>query len=254
MIRLAAVGDLHCRIQRPDSIAGTFAHVAHDADLLLLTGDLTDTGHPDEARLLAAELATVPIPVAAVLGNHDYEQNAADEITEILSAVGVSVLEGTGVVFTVRGSRIGVAGTKGFGGGFYGACGTAFGEPEMKAFMGHTHQLVDRLDQAIVDVREAGAERIVVLTHYSPIRDTLRGEKLEIFPFLGSYLLAEPLDRHGVDLALHGHAHVGQEYGMTPGGVPVRNVAKPVLGRPYAIYSAGSQSGQLAAVGYQAEV
>lgn len=137
-------------------------------------------------------------------------------------------------VVEVDGLRLGIAGVKGFGGGFAGACGSDFGEPEMKAFIRHTKEtaerLEDTLDELDTDVR-------VALLHYSPVEDTLRGERLEIYPFLGSYLLAEAIDRAGADLVVHGHAHNGAEKGLTPGGVPVRNVAQPVIRQAYAVYT-----------------
>ncbi|HUG61156.1 MAG TPA: metallophosphoesterase family protein, partial [Methylomirabilota bacterium] len=127
----------------------------------------------------------------------------------------------------------GIAGSKGFGGGFAGVSGSDFGEPEMKAFIRHTKALAGRLETCLhgldADVR-------IALLHYSPVPETLRGEPLEIYPFLGSYLLAEAIDRAGADLALHGHAHRGSEQGVTAGGVQVRNVSQPVIGRAYALF------------------
>jgi Icc-related predicted phosphoesterase len=143
------------------------------------------------------------------------------------------VLEGEGSVLELGGVRVGVAGSKGFGGGFAGATGSEFGEPEMKAFIAHTRLLAGRLEEAL---RSIEADLTVVILHYSPIRETLAGEPPEIYPFLGSYLLAEAIDRVGADLVVHGHAHRGIERGSTPGGVPVRNVALPVIGRSYALY------------------
>jgi Icc-related predicted phosphoesterase len=127
-----------------------------------------------------------------------------------------------------------VAGTKGFGGGFAGKCASAFGEPEMKQFAGHTVELADRFRSAVAELD--GADVRVGLLHYSPISDTLRGEPAEIYPFLGSYLLGEPVDEFHLDLAVHGHAHAGCERGTTPGGVRVRNVAQPVIRTAYAVY------------------
>jgi len=182
---------------------------------------------------LADELCDVDVPIVAVLGNHDYHCDQADEVTAVLEGIGVHVLEGTSVVLPVKGMTIGIAGTKGFGGGFAGACGSEFGEPEMKAFIGHTRQVAGRLSDALDNLE---ADVRIVLLHYSPVEDTLEGERLEIYPFLGSYLLAEAIDRVGADLVLHGHAHAGAKKGLTPGGVPVRNVAQPVIGHAYALY------------------
>jgi Icc-related predicted phosphoesterase len=143
------------------------------------------------------------------------------------------VLEGEATVVDVDGTSVGIAGAKGFGGGFAGACASDFGEAEMKAFVAHTKEvsglLRDALDGLDTDLRLA-------LLHYSPCEDTLRGERLEIFPFLGSYLLAEAIDEPGADLALHGHAHAGVEHGVTPGGTRVRNVAMPVIRSSYRVY------------------
>jgi Icc-related predicted phosphoesterase len=249
MIRVAAVADIHCGLHGLRLLGDGFARVADEADMLLLAGDLTEMGTVAEIEVLASALAGVcdKLPVCAILGNHDYEADAVAEIVAILGEAGVTVLEGNGCVLSVGGTKVGVVGTKGFGGGFAGACGTAFGEPEMKAFMATTHGVAAKIDMGIRQVRAQGAEVVVVMTHYSPCRDTLAGEKPEIFPFLGSYLMAEPMDRHGVDLAVHGHAHAGCEFGLTPGGVPVRNVAQAVLGRPYAVYRVAKRSGELPA-------
>jgi Icc-related predicted phosphoesterase len=146
------------------------------------------------------------------------------------------VLEGEACVIETPGGRLGVAGGKGFGGGFAGACGSEFGEPEMKAFIHHTRDLACGIERALGSL-EGRCERRIVLMHYAPVEHTLQGERLEIYPFLGSYLLAEAVDRYGADLVLHGHAHGGSEKGVTPGGVHVRNVAMPVIGRPYAVYT-----------------
>ncbi|MBC7543204.1 MAG: metallophosphoesterase [Candidatus Sericytochromatia bacterium] len=239
MIRLACAADIHCGRHGLQWQHDAFDRVGEAADLLLLAGDLTDMGTVAEAEVLAETLSRVPIPVFAVLGNHDYEADSVADVVQILGQAGVTVLEGAGSVVSVRQTRIGIVGIKGFGGGFKDACGTAFGEPEMKAFMATTHGVAAQIDRWIRSVRAAGATHVVAMTHYSPCRDTLLGEKPEIFPFLGSYLLAEPMDRHGIDLAIHGHAHAGQEFGQTDGGVPVRNVAQAVLRRPYAVYTVG---------------
>ncbi len=147
------------------------------------------------------------------------------------------MLEGSGVVLSLPGGRLGVAGTKGFGGGFPGKCATEFGEPEMKSFVHHSRDLAAGLGEALGDL-DAGVR--VALTHYAPVKDTLTGEPPEIYPFLGSYFLAEAGDGAGADLMLHGHAHAGTEKGLTPGGVSVRNVALPVLRRAYAVYCLGA--------------
>ena len=238
MIRVAAVGDIHFGADSAGTLRRHLEHLPERADLLLLAGDLTRRGRPDEAEVLAGELDGLPVPAVAVLGNHDYESDCEAEVATILEDAGVRVLEGDATVVEVGPVRVGVAGTKGFGGGFVGACGTAFGEPEMKAFVRHTQRLADGLEEAL---RSLDTDVRIALLHFSPVEATLAGERLEIFPFLGSYLLAEAVDRAGADLVLHGHAHAGTEKGVTPGGVNVRNVAQPVLARAYGVYCLGSE-------------
>jgi Icc-related predicted phosphoesterase len=135
-----------------------------------------------------------------------------------------------------------VAGGKGFGGGFAGRCASDFGEPEMKAFVGYTKSFAARLRDSLQSLDDADVR--VSLTHYSPVKDTLAGEPPEIYPFLGSYLLAEAIDQSDVDLAVHGHAHKGTEKGVTPGGVRVRNVALPVIQQAYAVYRLPRKEGR----------
>lgn len=234
MIRIAAVGDVHLGEDAQGRLRPALEHVSERADVLLLAGDLTRHGTPAEARIVAHEFHDLGLPVYAVLGNHDYHSDAVDEVTEILfGESGIRVLEGNGAVLPVNGQTVGIAGAKGFGGGFEGRCASAFGEPEMKKFVGHTQEVADRLRSALealdVDVR-------VALMHYAPIPDTLHGEPFEIYPFLGAYQLGEAVDEAETALALHGHAHRGCEHGVTPGGVQVRNVAQPVIRSAYALY------------------
>src|SRR5262249_47483228 len=186
------------------------------------------------------EMQGIRVPIVAVLGNHDYHENSERELRLKLERNRVIVLEGESTVLTISGQRLGVAGTKGFGGGFPGACASAFGEPEMKAFIHHTERLAERLAAGL---KKLGTDYRIAVLHYAPIQDTLQGERLEIYPFLGSYLLAEAVDRAGADLIVHGHAHLGKEKGLTAGGVPVRNVALPVLKHAYAVYYLGEHNG-----------
>jgi len=202
--------------------------------VLLIAGDLTRAGAAAEARVLAEELRGLPVPVLAVLGNHDYHQGEEAGVTQALERVGIDVLEGTGRVLELDGVRVGIGGVKGFGGGFAGACATEFGEPQMKAFVHHTREAAASLEAALVAL---DADLRIALLHYSPVPDTLKGERPEIHAFLGSYLLGEAADRAGADLVLHGHAHGGTEKGQTDAGVPVRNVSQPVIRRAYALYS-----------------
>jgi Icc-related predicted phosphoesterase len=234
VIRIAAVGDLHYGEGSQGILKPGLEHLPDRADVLLLAGDLTRWGKPEEVQVLADELRGLPVPMIAVLGNHDYHCGREAEVRRVLELAGVRVLEGEGTTVDVDGVRVGIAGTKGFGGGFRGAHGSDFGEPEMKAFVGHTKMLSDRLAQALTGL---DAELRIALLHYSPIEGTLEGERLEIYPFLGSYLMAEAVDSAGADLVLHGHAHHGTEKGRTPGGIPVRNVAQPLIRHAYNVYT-----------------
>ncbi len=234
MIRVAAFGDCHFAEDATGTLAPALAHVHEQADVLLLAGDLTRVGTPAEAEALVGELRTVEVPMAAVLGNHDYHSDREKEVGDVLRDAGIHVLEGDAVVLDVDGGSVGVAGVKGFGTGFPGAMCSDFGEPEMKAFVRHSHAAAERLRDALDAVQHADVR--IALTHYAPVQDTLQGERLEIYPFMGSYHLAEAIDGAGADLALHGHAHGGTEKGMTPGGVHVRNVAQPVLRSAYRVY------------------
>jgi Icc-related predicted phosphoesterase len=238
MIRIAAVGDVHFGTGSGGSLRPALSHLPDRADLLLVAGDLTRCGGPDEVRVLAEELAGLTLPRVAVLGNHDYDAGKEGQVRRILEDSGVRVLEGEALTLEIDGVRVGIAGTKGFGGGYRGACGTDFGEPEMKAFVTHTKTLSDRLERALDSLE---ADLRIALMHYSPIEETLQGERLEIFPFLGSYLLAEAVDNAGADLVLHGHAHHGREKGATPAGIPVRNVAQPVIRHAYSVYTLDSK-------------
>jgi Icc-related predicted phosphoesterase len=234
VIRVAAVGDLHVGRDSHCPLGTEPERLLDDADLLLLAGDLTRVGTADEAEVLAAALACIRgFPVVGVLGNHDHASDAGSEVVSTMRAGGVVMLEGDTTVVSVDGVRVGVAGTKGFGGGFPGACATDFGEAEMRLFVQHSHALADTL---AVGLGSLDADVRIALTHYAPIEKTLKGERPEIYPLLGSYFLAEAVDGAGAHLAIHGHAHHGCERGVTPLGTPVRNVAQPVLGRPYGLY------------------
>jgi Icc-related predicted phosphoesterase len=231
VIRIAAVGDIHLGVDSAGTFRPRLARLGEQADVLLLAGDLTKRGTVDEADVVGEELAALPVPTFAVLGNHDFESDASDVLVDRLSTAGVRVLEGDAATCEVGDCTLGIAGVKGFGGGFPGRCGSEFGEPEMKAFIRHTADTADRLRSALATLD--GADFRVALMHYAPIEATLDGEHCEIFPFLGSYLLGEAVDAAGAELAVHGHAHAGAPRGVTPGGVPVRNVALPVIRSSY---------------------
>lgn len=233
MICVAAVGDIHLGTDSRGSLRPHLEHVGDRAHAFLLAGDLTRWGTREEAEVVADEVRDLPVPVVAVLGNHDLQSDAGDEVRKVLEDVGVTVLEGAATVLDIDGTRVAVAGTVGFGCGFPGATCADFGEAETKAFVARSRRLGEALEEAL---GEADADVKVALTHYAPVRDTLVGEPPEIYPFLGSFHLAEAIDRGGAALAIHGHAHHGVEKGRTPGGVPVRNVAQPVIRHAYHIY------------------
>jgi Icc-related predicted phosphoesterase len=223
-MRIAAVGDLHCRADTRRNIAVALRDVDKEAEALLLAGDLTDHGTPEEAKWLAEELSQLKIAKCAVLGNHDYESGQAAEVRQILCDSGVHMLDGE--PWTMN--DLGVAGIKGFAGGFEQAQLQKFGEEPLKAFVNACIEEELKLEKALFQLR---TKHRIALLHYSPCRQTLEGEPLEIFPFLGATRLASPLDQLRPALALHGHAHRGTLRGATRGGVPVYNVALPVLRR-----------------------
>jgi Icc-related predicted phosphoesterase len=234
MIRIAAVGDVHFDRKSHNRLSQHFGGLADKADVFLIAGDLTQTGHPEEMQVLADDLRKCPIPIIAVLGNHDYHADQIEVGIKMLEDAGVKVLEQDSIVLTIAGQKVGVAGAKGFGGGFVGACGSDFGEPEMKVFMRHSRNQARKLEASL---KELDADYRIALMHYSPTAQTLSGEKKEIYPFLGCYYLAEAVDYGKADIVFHGHAHAGVEKGETPGGTPVRNVAQPVIRHPFNIYT-----------------
>jgi Icc-related predicted phosphoesterase len=237
MIRIAAVADIHFAEDLRGTLLPHFEQLGDKADVLLIAGDFTRHGEAEEAAVFADEVEGLDVPVVAVLGNHDYHLGEEKAIADVLQQAGVDILEGEARTLNIDNTRLGVAGTKGFGGGFVGASATEFGEPEMKSFVRHSIELAESLSDAVSSL---DADTKIVLTHYSPIETTLKGERPEIYPFLGSYLLAEAIDGGGADLALHGHAHGGTEKGVTPGGVHVRNVAQPLIQKPYALFCLGA--------------
>ncbi|HEY7878215.1 MAG TPA: metallophosphoesterase [Gemmatimonadaceae bacterium] len=227
VVRLAAVSDIHYAKDSQGALQPLFTQVSESADVLILCGDLTDFGLAEEARVLARDLtSTVKIPIVGVLGNHDFESNQEDEIVRVLTDAGVRILDGD--THEIHG--VGFAGTRGFCGGFgRGALG-AWGEKIIKAFV---HEALDealKLESALNRLR---TEHRVAILHYAPVRDTVEGESLEIFPFLGSSRLEEPLMRFDVTAVFHGHAHKGAPEGKTKNGIPVYNVALPVLQAHY---------------------
>lgn len=234
MIRIAALGDCHFDAGSKNELAPHLSRLKYEADMLLIAGDLTRQGKLEENQVLCNDLQSCPVPVVATFGNHDYHSDLQKEMAEQLRAAGVIVLERQSAVLTVGDSSVGIVGAKGFGGGFLGATGSDFGEPEMKAFIRHTKEVSEDIKGLLSAL---STPYKVALLHYSPVPDTLMGERKEIYPFLGSYHLAEAIDEGGADIVFHGHAHRGTEKGVTAGGIPVRNVAQPVLGRVFNIYT-----------------
>ncbi len=226
-LRLAATADLHCKRKSQDAVRDLLSAMANDADILVIAGDLCDTGLPEEAQMLAQHIVSLKIPVVAVLGNHDFESGKADEIVAILADAGVNVLDGK--CCEIYG--VGFAGVKGFCGGFGDKALQAWGEPAIKTFVYEGVEESLKLESALAKLTTP--ERIALL-HYAPIFDTVAGEPLEIAPFLGSSRLEEPLNRYPVRAVFHGHAHHGTPEGMTTQGVHVYNVAKPLLERAFA--------------------
>jgi Icc-related predicted phosphoesterase len=226
-VRLAALGDLHVKKTSHGQLSPLLASVNERADVLLLCGDLTDYGLPEEAHILAKELtAVVRIPIVAVLGNHDYESGKHEEVCRILSDSGVKLLDGEALEI----AGVGFAGVKGFLGGFGRGTLGGWGESAVKSFVQEAINESLKLEAALARLRTA--QRVAVL-HYSPIRATVEGEPHEIYPYLGTSRLEEPLNRYPVNVVFHGHAHHGALEGRTARGTPVFNVALPLLMRSF---------------------
>jgi Icc-related predicted phosphoesterase len=226
-VRIAAISDIHCGVGGQGSFQELFSEINENADILVISGDLTDYGLPEEAKILARELTNaIRIPTVGVLGNHDFESGKQEEICTILGDAGVKILDGES--HEILG--IGFAGVKGFAGGFgRGALGP-WGEKIIKEFVHEAVNEALKLETALARLR--GSQRMAIL-HYSPIAATVAGEPPEIFPYLGSSRLEEPLSRYPVAVVVHGHAHHGSPEGTTAGGTPVYNVSVQVLKRAY---------------------
>src|SRR5205809_470401 len=228
VVRVAALADLHCTKASQGAFQPLFARIAEAADILLLAGDLTDYGLPEEAQVLAKELTALKVPVAAVLGNHDMESGKGDEVRKIVADAGVTVLDGDACEL----KGVGIAGVKGFGGGFGQRALGPWGETIIKQFVREAVDEALKLEAAFARLRRT--DSLVALLHYSPVAQTVEGEPPEIYPFLGSSRLEEPIGRYPVSFVLHGHAHRGRPQGATKGGVPVYNVSMPLLTRTFA--------------------
>jgi Icc-related predicted phosphoesterase len=232
-VRIAAAGDLHADERVRPRIDQAFGHVADAADLVLLAGDLTAHGEPHEVEIVAAACARLHVPVYSVLGNHDYHANKVAELMSILEAAGVVVLERSWTTAAVNGTTVGIAGTKGFVGGFPGSTLPNFGEPLLREVYAETGKDVAALDNALAEV--AGCPLRVVLLHYSPTMSTLLGEPESIWTYLGSNRLDGPIQKYRPDVVLHGHAHSGTFSGAI-GQVPVYNVAVHVMRRDFFVF------------------
>ena len=225
-VRVAALGDLHCTRMSAGRFQPLFTQISEAADMVLLAGDLTDTGQPEEARVLAREMTALRVPGVAVLGNHDFESGRQEEVSHILADSGLNMLDGEAC--EVNG--IGIAGVKGFAGGFGTAALGPWGEPTIKQFV---HEAVNEALKLEASLARLRSKQQIVLLHYSPVRQTVEGEPLEIYPFVGSSRLEEPISRFPVSLVVHGHAHRGRHEGRTKSDVPVYNVSLPLLTRMF---------------------
>jgi Icc-related predicted phosphoesterase len=223
-MRIAAIGDLHCKAESVGMIRQLLEGVDRKADILVLAGDITNMGLEEEMKVLLDELKWFSMPIAAVVGNHDHESNRIELMVRMMSDSGIRVLDGTACMIY----DVGIVGTKGFCGGFGKLHVQPFGEGALKSFIRTSIDEAKRMDKALANLN--CRSRLAVL-HYSPIKETLKGEEVELYPFLGSSLFADVLDRHVVDVIVHAHAHHGSPHGFTPGHIPVHNVSRFVQNR-----------------------
>jgi Icc-related predicted phosphoesterase len=233
-IRIAATGDIHLgREGDEERWTAAFAGLRDRVDLVLLAGDLTTHGEPEQGAMVVAAVRGVDVPILAVLGNHDWHVDRRDELVAVLQEGGIDVLEREHRVLELCGTEVGIAGTKGFGGGFDGAHIPDFGEPLMRRIYAESIAEADALDAALRAI--AMCPFRIALLHYAPITATLHGERSDIWSFLGTDRLAAPLREHHPDLVLHGHAHAGTFEGRL-GDVPVYNVSVPVMGEDFWVF------------------
>ena len=232
-IRVAAAADVHASEELQDRLTRVFADVAEECQLVLLAGDLTTHGLPEQAKVLANACRGLGVPIVAVLGNHDHHSGEAEAISDVLSEAGLVVLERDHTILEIEETEVGVVGTKGFVGGFPGAEIPDFGEPALREIYRETTLEVEALEEGLEAV--AGCHKRIVLLHYAPISDTLVGEPETIWAFLGSGRLAGPIGMHRPDLVVHGHAHHGAALGKI-GEVPVYNVTVHVTGQDFAVF------------------
>jgi Icc-related predicted phosphoesterase len=232
-VRVAAAADVHCGEHNREAVVSAFAAIDGSVDLILLAGDLTTHGEPEQAAVLSDSCSTLSTPVVAVLGNHDHHAGRRDELVSVLTDGGINVLDGGHATYSVGDCQVGIAGTKGFVGGFRGLALPDFGEPSLRGIYAETTAEVDTLARGLAEI--ALCPFRIALLHYAPIAETLHGEPLEIWTFLGSDRLAAPILEHRPDLVLHGHAHAGAFEGALE-GVPVHNVSVPVMGRDFWVF------------------
>ncbi len=230
-VRIAAAGDVHCARENRDAVLTAFDAIEGQADVVLLAGDLTTHGEPEQAEILAEACRGMETPVVAVLGNHDLHEGRADELTAVLTDAGIEVLDRSHT--TIRSCGVGIAGTKGFVGGFRGLGLPDFGEPSLRGIYAETSAEVAALSAGLHEI--ALCPFRIALLHYAPVADTLQGEPPEIWTFLGSDRLAAPILEHRPDLVLHGHAHSGRLQAELD-GVPVYNVSVPVMGQDFWLF------------------
>jgi uncharacterized protein len=241
-IRIAAAGDVHGDEDRREEMAEAFAAVGARADLLLLAGDLTTYGEPEQAAVVADACRSLEIPVMAVLGNHDWHANRSDEITKVLESAGITVLHRGWTIRDVRGTEIGIVGTKGFVGGFPDSALPDFGEPLLRRVYAETTGEVWAIEQGLQAVAHCAVR--IVLLHYAPTMTTLEGEPRGILAFLGSDRLARPIADYAPDLVIHGHGHAGTFEGYI-GAIPVFNVSLPVIGHDFWVFELDGSKGGL---------
>lgn len=232
-VRIAAAGDMHCQPANRDRVVRAFAELDGRCDLLLLAGDLTTHGQPDQASVLIEACAPLDVPIIAVLGNHDHHCGRAVELTTELRDAGITVLERETTTIELEGTEVGIIGLKGFVGGFPGSHLPDFGEPLLRQLYAETSRDVEALDEGLKAIAHCPAR--IVLLHYAPTCETLVGEPEPIWTMLGNDRLAAPIHQHEPDLVLHGHAHHGTFQGAI-GQVPVFNVSVPVLRRDFWVF------------------
>jgi Icc-related predicted phosphoesterase len=232
-VRVAAAGDVHCSPENRDAVMTAFDAIDGQADVVLLAGDLTTHGEPEQAEVLADACRGMETPVVGVLGNHDLHANRADELVEVLTGAGIHVLTRSHTTIGAAPRNVGVAGTRGFVGGFKGLGLPDFGEPSLRSIYAETTAEVEALSRGLHEI--ALCPFRIALLHYAPIAETLDGEPREIWTFLGCDRLAAPILEHRPDLVLHGHAHAGRFHAELD-GVPVYNVSVPVMGQDFWVF------------------